>query len=415
MSINSCGTTMLNQGTYSDIGSITWNTTAKTSNFTATSKSGFFVNTTSGAITVTLPSSPSAGDIVGIKDYANTADTNNITIARNGSNIKGQALDAIIDTEGGSVILVYVDGTQGWRPTISAQSDDLSSPQYVTATGGSVATSGDFKIHTFTGPGTFCVSNAGNPSGSTTVDYLVTAGGASGGGSYGGGGGAGGFRVSFCAPASALPVSVQGYPITVGGGGAAVSPPGTTGNNGNNSVFSSITSAGGGGGAPADGSDGDPGNAGGSGGGGATSGGTTGPGGAGNTPPVSPSQGNPGGNGTSDNATFRAGGGGGGASAPGGNGVGSPVFDGGSGGNGTANSITGSSVTRAGGGGGGSNGPARAPGGSGGGGAGGFPGGTSGVAGTANTGGGGGSTHFCSGSSGAGGSGVVIIRYKFQN
>ena len=83
MGINSCGTTMLDQGVFQNIGSVTWNTTAKTSNFTATSGAGFFVNTTSGAITVTLPSSPSAGNIVGVKDYANTADTNAITIGRN--------------------------------------------------------------------------------------------------------------------------------------------------------------------------------------------------------------------------------------------------------------------------------------------------------------------------------------------
>jgi hypothetical protein len=45
-----------------------------------------------------------------------------------------------------------------------------------------------------------------------------------------------------------LPVSVQGYPITVGSGGAGGIPDGGSGNNGNNSVFSTITSAGGGGG-----------------------------------------------------------------------------------------------------------------------------------------------------------------------
>src|SRR6056300_1847728 len=88
---------------------VDWDTTAKTAGFTAVSGNGYFVNTTSGAITVTLPSSPSAGDIVGIKDYANTAATNNITIGRNGSNIQGTASDFIIDTEGRSVFLVYVD------------------------------------------------------------------------------------------------------------------------------------------------------------------------------------------------------------------------------------------------------------------------------------------------------------------
>jgi hypothetical protein len=53
----------------------------------------------------------------------------------------------------------------------------LQDTVYNVATGGTITTSGDFKIHTFTGPGTFCVSNAGNPLGSTSVDYMVVAGG----------------------------------------------------------------------------------------------------------------------------------------------------------------------------------------------------------------------------------------------
>ena len=61
-------------------GTVDWCTTAKTSPFTSVSGKGYFVNTTSGAVTVTLPASPSAGDIVAVADYANTADTNNITI-----------------------------------------------------------------------------------------------------------------------------------------------------------------------------------------------------------------------------------------------------------------------------------------------------------------------------------------------
>ena len=62
---------------------------------------------------------------------------------------------------------------------------------YMSATGGTVTTSGNYKIHTFTGTGAFVVSDAGNQGG---VDYLVVAGGGGGGGGYGGGGGAGGYR-----------------------------------------------------------------------------------------------------------------------------------------------------------------------------------------------------------------------------
>src|SRR5210317_1731010 len=153
MGINSCGTTLIDEGTFKNIGAITWDTTAKTTGFTAVSGNGYFVNTTSGAITVTLPSSPSAGDVVGIADYANTADTNNITIGRNGSNIQGQASDFIISTEGTSILLIYVDATKGWLSTDAAQASDIVAPTYIVATGGTITEDGDFKIHTFTGPG----------------------------------------------------------------------------------------------------------------------------------------------------------------------------------------------------------------------------------------------------------------------
>ena len=51
---------------------------------------------------------------------------------------------------------------------------------FITATGGTITTCGDFKIHTFTGPGTFCVSQASSIAAENTVGYLVVAGGASG-------------------------------------------------------------------------------------------------------------------------------------------------------------------------------------------------------------------------------------------
>ena len=78
-------------------GTVDWDTTKKTASFTATSGDGFFVDTTSSALTVTLPASPSAGDIVAVADYAGTAGSNNITIARNGSNIEGGTENASID------------------------------------------------------------------------------------------------------------------------------------------------------------------------------------------------------------------------------------------------------------------------------------------------------------------------------
>ena len=382
------------QSGFGRTGTVDWDTTPKTATFSAVSGDGFFCNTTSSAFTCNLPAG-SAGAIVSLADYAGTWQTNNLTVSPNGSEkIGGVNAPVVLNTEGQSVTFVYVDGTQGWVNVQDSTSNERANA-FVTATGGTETTSGNFKIHTFTGPGTFTVTNAGAPSGSNTVDYLVVAGGGDGGT---GGGGAGGYRESSGAASgcysrsplgacvSALPVSAQAYPITVGGGG------------GNNSVFSTITSAGGGRGAGG----GNSGGAGGSGGGVLNRPYSPLTGHAGNTPPVSPPQGNPGGNVTTPSSPGGSvGSGGGGATAAG-------AADGGPGGAGATSSINATPTARAGGGGaGGPSGPGA--GGSGGGG----PGSSgAGTAGTANTGGGGGGGYSSGG--GSGGSGIVIIRYKFQ-
>ena len=63
----------------------------KTTAFTAVAGEGYFINTTSGAITMTLPATPTLGDEVSFVDYAGTFDTNNLTIGRNSENIQGSA------------------------------------------------------------------------------------------------------------------------------------------------------------------------------------------------------------------------------------------------------------------------------------------------------------------------------------
>jgi len=75
---------------------------------------GYFMNTTSGAITLTLPGSPTLGDEISFIDYAGTFDTNNLTVARNGKNINGSAADLTVATERAANTLVYTDTTQGW-------------------------------------------------------------------------------------------------------------------------------------------------------------------------------------------------------------------------------------------------------------------------------------------------------------
>ena len=120
-------------------GSVNWCTTAKTSPFTSANGVGYFVNTTAGAITVTLPGSPSAGDIISLKDYANTWDTSNVTLCRNGSKINGSCGNATLNTEDQSVTLVYVDGTRGWRAVMDSTAS-ITGGAYISATGGSIST-----------------------------------------------------------------------------------------------------------------------------------------------------------------------------------------------------------------------------------------------------------------------------------
>jgi hypothetical protein len=143
-------------------GSIEWQA-VKTAAFNAVAGEGYFVNTTSGVITVTLPASPSAGDTIAIKDYAGTFDSNALTIARNGKNIQGVANNSQISTVRASVVLVFIDDTKGWLFTNESNVADLQGVVFITATGGTVATSGDYKIHSFTGDGCFVVSTTGAP------------------------------------------------------------------------------------------------------------------------------------------------------------------------------------------------------------------------------------------------------------
>jgi len=401
------------QSGFGRTGTVDWNTTPKTATFSAVSGNGYFCNTTAGAFTVNLPAG-SAGAIVSLADYAATWQTNNLTVSPNGSEKIGSVnADVVLNTEGQSVTFVYVDSTQGWINTMDSTSNVRGVAFICASVSGACNTLAtvdtNYKVATFVGPGTFTVnSGAGSVA---VVDYLVVAGGGAGkDGPSGGGGGGGGFReshvdatsgpysVSPLAATSSLPIVPGAFPITIAAGGAP------SGNPGSNTTFSTIISTGGGGGSfPS--SIGAPG---GSGGGSTYYQATAG---AGNTPPVSPPQGQPGGPGSPPGVAgnYPAGGGGGATEA----GVaGSPSGPGpsGRGGTGATTSITGSAVARSGGGGGGFYALAPAPGAA-------SPCGTgtsgNGSNAAANTGGGGGSSGpGCTG--GAGGSGIVIIRYKFQ-
>jgi hypothetical protein len=92
---------------------VTWQA-VQSSNTTVTSGFGYFVDTSSGAITLTLPASATLGDTISFVDYAGTFDTNNLTVGRNGHKIQGDANDLTVATERAGLSLVYVDATQGW-------------------------------------------------------------------------------------------------------------------------------------------------------------------------------------------------------------------------------------------------------------------------------------------------------------
>lgn len=290
-------------------------------------------------------------------------------------------------------------------------SASVSKTALAAPSGGTVTTSGNYRIHRFTSSGSFINTISG-----LDAEYLVVAGGGGGHGGHqspgGGGGGAGGMITG-----TVTNLSVATHTVTVGSGGTYGRGDGGSVTQrptiGDNSAFGSYSATGGGkGGGYASYSAGDGGSGGGEAFGGGAGSGTSG-------------QGNNGGTATAGSAQNAAGGGGKGAAGA----VASQTLNttAGAGGAGSASSITGSSVTYAGGGGGGggynggSGGANGGAGGSGGGGAGGnanSSGNCNGTSGTAHTGGGGGGAGGPVGSidqveqnGGNGGSGVVVVRY----
>jgi hypothetical protein len=66
------------------------------------------------AITITLPASPTVGSEVHFIDSGNNFASNNLTIARNGSNILGAASNLVVNTSASAFTLVFVNATRGW-------------------------------------------------------------------------------------------------------------------------------------------------------------------------------------------------------------------------------------------------------------------------------------------------------------
>ena len=156
LTLGGCGKTVAlasgaSQSGFGRTGTVDWQTgSIKTTTFTAASGEGYFVDTNGGAVTANLPAG-SAGAIVSFQDYRNTFDTAALLVVPNGSEkINGGAGGVSLTTEGEGITLVYIDSTIGWR---SIQDNDFATTgsNFIVATGGTETTSGNCKIHTFTG------------------------------------------------------------------------------------------------------------------------------------------------------------------------------------------------------------------------------------------------------------------------
>jgi hypothetical protein len=129
---------------------------------------GYFLDTNAGVIEVFLPTSPSRGDVVGLVDYAGTFGTNQLIINTGGINIDSTVGSEFkVTTNNAIVECVYVDSAKGWlvyinqaagtTPTVTGNEigGGYDTKTFIAATGGTITTSGDYKIHTFTGDGCF--------------------------------------------------------------------------------------------------------------------------------------------------------------------------------------------------------------------------------------------------------------------
>lgn len=102
-----------------DVGGIEWQTNSKTSNFNATSGEGYFVDTSSSAITVTLPSTPTVGDLIAFADFGSSFQTNNLTIT-SAKKIIGSDSDQVLSQQNQALRIVFSGDTKGWLIASSA-------------------------------------------------------------------------------------------------------------------------------------------------------------------------------------------------------------------------------------------------------------------------------------------------------
>lgn len=102
-------------------GTLTWQTPktftyeVRSGSFSAVVFGGYFINTSGGVVTATLPAAPVLGDSIRFLDVAKTFDSNAFTVARNGKLIQGDAEDLVVTTESAAFELIFSGDTFGWR------------------------------------------------------------------------------------------------------------------------------------------------------------------------------------------------------------------------------------------------------------------------------------------------------------
>jgi hypothetical protein len=117
------------QANYEDAagGGVEWQAIETGATMTAVAGNGYWIDTTSNACTITLPSSASNGDTIVFADYARNWGTYGIVIDSNGLKYQGAADTLAVEygTDGQAVKIAYSGATNGWIPTLDQTVADV--------------------------------------------------------------------------------------------------------------------------------------------------------------------------------------------------------------------------------------------------------------------------------------------------